>query len=58
MCRSGPFTVFGPTNVAFLALGPNIIDFVANGYNAATNGNILTVSDVVLFIAVGSGLNQ
>lgn len=43
MRRTGPFTVFGPTDEAFQALGPNVVDFVANGYNSKVNGNVLTV---------------
>jgi hypothetical protein len=36
--------VFGPTDQAFQALGKNIVDFVANGFNSAVNDNVLTVS--------------
>jgi transforming growth factor-beta-induced protein len=39
---TGPFTVFGPTDQAFQALGKNIVDFVANGFNAKVNDNVLT----------------
>jgi len=41
---AGPFTVFGPTDTAFLALGSNILDFVGNGFNSVINCYILTVS--------------
>lgn len=39
---AGPFTVFGPTDQAFQALGKNIVDFVANGFNSKVNDNVLT----------------
>ena len=47
-CSTGPFTIFGPTDQAFQALGKNIVDFVANGFNSAVNDNVLTVSAMQL----------
>ena len=42
-CSAGPVTLFGRVDAAFLALGPNIVDYVSNGFNNVTNGKILTV---------------
>lgn len=42
-CSPGPFTVFGPADSGLLPLGPNILDFYSNPFNAALNDIVLTV---------------
>lgn len=39
--------MFGPNDAAFLSLGPNVNDFLQNGFNAAQNNIVLTVRILV-----------